>query len=50
MSEVGPIIQPIAVLEARTIVRGSQKVRKILVQWDQTSPVEATWEDFDDLQ
>ncbi|MCI23378.1 hypothetical protein A2U01_0044557, partial [Trifolium medium] len=50
MSEVGPIIQPIEILDARTIVRGSQKVHQILIQWDQTTPVEATWEDFDDLQ
>ncbi|PNY14541.1 hypothetical protein L195_g011223 [Trifolium pratense] len=50
MSEVGPIIQPVSILDARTIVRESQKVHQILIQWDQTTPAETTWEDFDDLQ
>jgi hypothetical protein len=48
MSETGPIIQPIAVLQARTIQRGMQKIHQVQIQWDQT--VEATWEDLDDLQ
>ncbi|GAU37387.1 hypothetical protein TSUD_22610 [Trifolium subterraneum] len=50
MSETGPIIQPIAVLQARTIMRGTQKVHQILVQWDQLPVSEATWEDLDALQ
>jgi hypothetical protein len=50
MTETGPIIQPIAVLQARTIVRGTQRVHQILVQWDQNAEAETTWEDFDDLQ
>ncbi|PNX65885.1 hypothetical protein L195_g054766 [Trifolium pratense] len=49
MSEIGPIIQPKAILDARTTVSGSQKVHQILIQWDQTTPAEAIWEDFDDL-
>jgi hypothetical protein len=50
MSEMGPIIQPIAVLQARTILRGTQRVHQILVQWDLNAEAEATWEDFHDLQ
>ncbi|GAU19157.1 hypothetical protein TSUD_79800 [Trifolium subterraneum] len=48
MSETGPIIQPIAVLQARTIQRGMQKVHQVQIQWDQTA--EASWEDLDDLK
>jgi hypothetical protein len=50
MSEMGPIIQPIAVLQAMTILRGTQRVHQILVQWDLNAEAEATWEDFHDLQ
>jgi hypothetical protein len=50
MSDTGPIIQPIAVLQARTIVRSIQKVHQIQVQWDLNSAAEAIWEDLDDLQ
>ncbi|MCI01082.1 transposon TF2-1 polyprotein, partial [Trifolium medium] len=50
MSDTGPIIQPVAILQARTIMKGTQKVHQILVQWDQSSNDEATWEDFQDMQ
>jgi hypothetical protein len=50
MSDSGPIINPIQVLQARTIVKGSQKIHQVLIQWDQHSIAEATWEDIDDLQ
>ncbi|PNX92889.1 Ty3/gypsy retrotransposon protein [Trifolium pratense] len=44
MTDIGPIIQPAAVLQARTIMKGTQKVHQILVQWEQNSKEEATWE------
>jgi hypothetical protein len=50
MSDSCPIIHPIEVLEARTIVKGNQKVHQVLVQWDQHPIFEATWEDMDDLR
>jgi hypothetical protein len=50
MSESGPIIQPMEVLDARTIMRGTQKINQVLVQWDQLPAAEATWEDIDTLQ
>jgi hypothetical protein len=50
MSESGPIIHPIEILDARTIIRGTQKINQVLVQWDQLPAAEATWEDTDALQ
>jgi hypothetical protein len=50
MFDSGPIIHPIEDLEARTIVKGNQKVHQVLVQWDQHPIFEATWEDMDDLR
>ncbi|KAK2367199.1 hypothetical protein QL285_080510 [Trifolium repens] len=50
MSESGPIIHPMEVLDARTIMRGTQKINQVLVQWDQLPAAEATWEDIDTLQ
>ncbi|PNX77624.1 Ty3/gypsy retrotransposon protein [Trifolium pratense] len=50
MNDTGPIIQPVAVLQARTIRKGTQKVHQILVQWEQNSKDAATWEDLHDLQ
>ncbi|MCI16526.1 hypothetical protein A2U01_0037670, partial [Trifolium medium] len=50
MADIGPIIQPAAVLQARTIMQGTQKVHQILVQWEQNSKEEATWENLHDLQ
>jgi translation initiation factor IF-1 len=49
MSDTGPLTQPIAVLQARTILRGAQKIHQVLVQWDQYSRSEATWEDVSTL-
>ncbi|MCH79841.1 retrotransposon protein, partial [Trifolium medium] len=50
MTDVGPSIQPIDVLQVRTIIRGSQKVHQVLIQWDQYTAAEATWEDVNNIQ
>jgi hypothetical protein len=50
MTEVGPIIYPKEVLQARMVTRGSQKVQQVLIQCDQADTTEATWEDMADLQ
>jgi hypothetical protein len=50
MSENGPIIYPAEILQARTIFKGNQKKHQVLVQWDQHTAAEATWEDVNDLQ
>ncbi|PNX64913.1 hypothetical protein L195_g054267 [Trifolium pratense] len=50
MSDSGPIINPIKVLQARTVIKGNQTVHQVLIQWDQHAVSEATWEAIDDLQ
>lgn len=43
-AENNPIIQPLEVLHARTILQGSIKIPQLLIQWDNTYMEEATWE------
>ncbi|CAJ2644785.1 unnamed protein product [Trifolium pratense] len=50
MSDNGPMIQPVEILQVRTIMKGTQRIHQVLVQWDQYDIAEATWEDIDDLQ
>jgi hypothetical protein len=50
MTEVGPLIHPVEVLQARTIMRGEQKIHQVLTQWEHCPEAEATWEDYDTLQ
>lgn len=50
MSDIRPIIWPMEILQARTIIKGSQKVHQVLMQWDQQHISEATWEDAASLQ
>ncbi|PNX96484.1 Ty3/gypsy retrotransposon protein [Trifolium pratense] len=50
MTDTGPMIQPVSVLATRTIIRGAQRIQQVLIQWDQYSTAEATWEDVDALQ
>ena len=44
-SEIPPLIQPMAILKSRTIIRGEQQVQQSLIQWENGLPKEATWED-----
>lgn len=44
--ELGPILQPVAVLQLRKIVQGNHTVKQILVQWEHLSAAEATWENY----
>lgn len=50
MSDIGPITGAMEILQARTIIKGSQKVHQILVQWNQQPIFEVTWEDAASLQ
>ncbi|GAU11620.1 hypothetical protein TSUD_346120 [Trifolium subterraneum] len=49
MTEIGPLSQPIDVLQVRTIIKGTKKVHQVLIQWDQYPREEASWEDADDV-
>nr|KYP53324.1 Transposon Ty3-G Gag-Pol polyprotein [Cajanus cajan] len=44
-SELGPFLQPVAILHARTILQGSKLLSQVLVQWDPSSNVPNSWED-----
>ena len=45
VGESGPMIQPIAVLDSRVLLRDSSQVDQVLIQWEIAGPEEATWED-----
>ena len=48
--EMGPVLQPTAILKARNIRQGQQIIPQVLVQWEQLSEDEATWEDYDEIK
>lgn len=50
VSELGPVLQPIAVTATRTIIRGQQQVTQILVQWENGQEEETSWEDLEDIK
>ncbi|MCI19447.1 hypothetical protein A2U01_0040603, partial [Trifolium medium] len=50
MSNSGPIVNPVEVLQARTVIKGNQTVHQVLIQWDQHDVSEATWEAINELQ
>ncbi|XP_028201957.1 mediator of RNA polymerase II transcription subunit 15a-like [Glycine soja] len=45
LGESGPMVQPIAVLDSRVLLRDSSQVEQVLIQWEIAGPEEATWED-----
>lgn len=49
-SEEGPILQPAAVLQRRTVLQGSVTVPQVLIQWTGLDEASATWEDQADVQ
>jgi len=48
-TDTGPVIAPIAILQTRSIKKGSNFIPQVLVQWDNTTLAEATWEDFNEM-
>ena len=45
VGESGLMVQPIAVLDSRVLLRDSSQVDQVLIQWEIAGPEEATWED-----
>ena len=44
-SELGPVLQPEAILETRVLLRNHQQVQQYLVKWEGLDEDQATWED-----
>lgn len=40
-----PVIQPVSILQTRTIIRGNQQVKQHLILWEGLDSSNATWED-----
>ncbi|GJS47940.1 ty3-gypsy retrotransposon protein [Tanacetum coccineum] len=45
-----PREQPVAVCDSREVLQNGKAIRQVLVQWDNGSPEEATWECLSDFQ
>ncbi|KHN12779.1 hypothetical protein glysoja_008742, partial [Glycine soja] len=39
-----PMIQPVSILQTRTIIRGNQQVKQHLILWEGLDSSNATWE------
>lgn len=39
-------IEPIAVVDRRLVKRNNKPVNQVLVQWSNSTPEDATWEDY----
>ncbi|KAH7651161.1 Chromo domain-like protein [Dioscorea alata] len=44
-TEFGPSLQPVAILQYRTVLRNSQSIDQVLVQWERMIESENSWED-----
>nr|KYP34128.1 hypothetical protein KK1_044949 [Cajanus cajan] len=49
-TDLQPVIQPVAILKSRVILRGQQQILQYLVQWEGLDAANATWEDHLTLQ
>ncbi|WVY91245.1 hypothetical protein V8G54_036759 [Vigna mungo] len=49
-NDLPPVIQPVAILKSRVILRGMNQVPQVLVQWEGLEVDNATWEDQSTLQ
>lgn len=46
-TEIGPSLQPVRILQHRTILRNSQSVDQVLIQWEGMLDSDNSWEDID---
>ncbi|KAI5440977.1 hypothetical protein KIW84_010441 [Lathyrus oleraceus] len=47
--ELGPILQPVAVLNRRELMQNDHVISQVLIQQEGLSNTDATWEDVDDI-
>ena len=45
-----PVLQPVAILDSRVIIRGTKHVQQHLIQWAGLDNTQATWEDHTALE
>ncbi|MCH92481.1 hypothetical protein A2U01_0013421 [Trifolium medium] len=46
-TEMGPVLMPTAILRTRTVINNGKMVKQGLIQWENYSESEATWEDLE---
>lgn len=46
-NETGPCLQPISILQTRTILKDNQWVKQVLIQWEGSTATDNSWEDVD---
>ena len=49
-TEVGPILEPQAIIDNRVILEENREVTQVLIQWGEGSAAETTWEEFEDFR
>jgi len=48
-SELGPMLNPLKVLDVRVLKRLETEVSQVLIQWEASEAKDATWEDLQDI-
>jgi hypothetical protein len=48
--DIGPLIEPLHILDYRWIKKGKKLVPEALIQWKNLSPEDATWEETEQIQ
>jgi hypothetical protein len=49
-NELGPVLQPVDILQSRQLVQGKKTIQQILVQWENLPEEEATWEELEEFR
>lgn len=49
-TETGPVLTPLSVLDSRILLQQGQQTPQVLVQWQQLSSKEATWENYENFR
>lgn len=50
ITEYDPSVEPLQVLDSRTIMRHSQLIPQVLIQWNSLNSSTASWEDVKEIK